>query len=151
MKTIIDKKNHEGGVSSLIEYLFISSILLIFMAMLLITINPLFLEGPLEHVTRYAYIDIGNGVSTRITDIAMIAPRDGQIRTKYDIPDDIVGRGYSVIINPGPRHTGQDSLTISGDKVSIEIPLSGIGATTGIGGQTTSSGLNEILYDSRGF
>jgi len=146
--SIIEDNWHEKGVSSLIEYLFISGILLIFMAIMFTTLTPLFIEGPMDQLTRHAYIDIGNGVSTRIVDLYVIAPYEGTVRTIYDIPDDIAGYGYFVTIEP--LAGGRDFIKVSGDKMDVIIPLSGIGATTGLGGSTSSSGLNEIRYDSAG-
>jgi len=147
--TIDSHQQHEGGVSNIIEYILISSILLIFMVILLTTLNPLLIEGPMDQLTRHAYIDIGNGVSTRIVDLYIIAPDEGNIKTKYDIPDDVAGRGYVVMIEPASG--GKDMLKISGDRMEIRMSLSGIGATLGVGGSTSSSGLNEIRYDSAGF
>ena len=119
------------------------------MVILLTTLNPLLIEGPMDQLTRHAYIDIGNGVSTRIVDLYIIAPDEGNIKTKYDIPDDVAGRGYVVMIEPASG--GKDMLKISGDRMEIRMSLSGIGATLGVGGSTSSSGLNEIRYDSAGF
>jgi len=147
--TIDSHQQHEGGVSNIIEYILISSILLIFMVILLTTLNPLLIEGPMDQLTRHAYIDIGNGVSTRMVDLYIIAPDEGNIKTKYDIPDDVAGRGYVVMIEPASG--GKDMLKISGDRMEIRMSLSGIGATLGVGGSTSSSGLNEIRYDSAGF
>lgn len=147
--TIDSHQQHEGGVSNIIEYILISSILLIFMVILLTTLNPLLIEGPMDQLTRHAYIDIGNGVSTRMVDLYIIAPDEGNIKTKYDIPDDVAGRGYVVMIEPASG--GKDMLKISGDRMEIRMSLSGIGATLGVGGGTSSSGLNEIRYDSAGF
>lgn len=147
--TIDNPQGHEEGVSNVIEYILITSILLIFMVILLTTLNPLFIEGPMDQLTRHAYIDIGNGVSIRMVDLYIIAPDEGTINTKYDLPDDVAGRGYVVTIEPASG--GKDMLRISGDRMEIRMSFSGIGATLGVGGSTSSSGLNEIRYDSAGF
>jgi len=72
----------KGAFSNIIEYILISSILLIFMVILLTTLNPLLIEGPMDQLTRHAYIDIGNGVSTRMVDLYIIAPDEGNIKNQ---------------------------------------------------------------------
>jgi hypothetical protein len=149
MRRTTDHKVRDAGVSSLIEYIFISGVLILFMVILLLFINPLFIEGPMNQLTRHAYTDIGNGISARIVDIYILAPFEGDIRTQFDIPDDVAGRGYFVAIEPASG--GKDMLIISGDTMEVGMSLSGIGATLGVTGSTSSSGLNEIRYDSAGF
>jgi hypothetical protein len=149
MRPITDPVGHEQGVSSLIEYIFITGILMLFMIIMILFINPLFIQGPMDQLTRHAYTDIGNGISTRIVDLYIIAPFEGNIRSQFDIPEDVAGRGYFVTIEPALG--GKDLLKVSGDTVEIEMTLAGIGATLGVEGSTSSSGLNEIRYDSAGF
>jgi hypothetical protein len=136
----------EKGVSDLIEYLIISGILMLLIVITVLTITPVAIYQPADQLSEYAFIDIGNGISTRIVDLYVIAPNEGNITTKFDIPDDVVGRGYEVEI-----------LGEQGDKVSVfqsnirrEVPLAGIGETLKTGGRTTGQGLNEICYDYEG-
>ena len=147
--------NKEEGVSSLIEYIQITGILMLFMAIILVLIPPLFINGPLNTLTQHAYVDIGNGVSTRIVDLYIISPyvgiSHGLIVTDFDIPDDVAGRGYIVDIAPSQGGIlGTDKIVISGNGVRSEISLAGIGSPLGAGGQTTSAGINNICYNSTG-
>ncbi len=142
----------ESGVSQLLEYLLISGILLLFMVILIPTVNTVFLEGPTNQLLAASYVDIGNGVSTRIIDLYAIIPyyNNANITTKFDIPDDVAGRGYFVQIVPGPPGNEIDrNIIISGSGISSEVSLSGIGATLfGTSeGSTSASGLNYIEYN----
>ena len=114
----------------------------------ILTITPVAIYQPTDQLSEYAFIDIGNGVSTRIVDLYVIAPEDGNIVTKFDIPDDVVGREYGVLIESGP--TG-DLVSVSYSNIRRVVPLAGIGETLGVEGNTTGHGLNEILYNSSGW
>jgi len=140
--------DNEEGVSHLLEYIIITGILLLLMIIMLLYIYPIFIESPTNQVKYHAYTDIGNGVSTRIVDLYVIAPGTGNITSKFDIPDDVAGQGYYVDITT--RSLGSDVLTVAGSNMRIQISLAGIGATIGVGGNTSSSGLNEISYKSSG-
>lgn len=140
--------DEEEGVSSLLEYMTITSILLLMTVIMMLYVYPLFIEGPVNQVNYHAFTDIGNGVSTRIVDLYVVAPDNGYINTKFDIPDDVVGKGYFVDITT--KTEGKDILTISGSNTQIQMGLSGIGATIGVGGNTSSSGMNQISYQSAG-
>lgn len=147
--------NKEEGVSSLIEYIQITGILMIFMVIILVLIPPVFINGPLNTLTQHAYVDIGNGISTRIVDLYIISPyvgiSQGLIVTDFDIPDDVAGRGYIVDIAPPQGGIlGTDKIIISGNGVSSEVSLAGIGSTLGVGGRTASAGINRICYNSTG-
>jgi hypothetical protein len=138
----------EEGVSNLIEYLTITGTLVILIVIMMLSIQPVFIEGPVYQLRSNSFMDIGNGVSTRIVDLYVIAPDNGVITSKFDIPDDVAGRGYFVDIIT--RTEGKDVLIVSGDNIRDQISLAGIGATIGVGGNTSSSGLNEIYYNSAG-
>jgi hypothetical protein len=136
----------------MVEYLLISGILVLLLIIMIPMVNEAFIESPTNYLTSYAYIDIGNGVSTRIIDLYAIIPygNDAQIITKFDIPDDVAGRDYWVEIVPGPPERPYDNnIVISGGSgVKSTISLSGIGETV-FGrseGRTTASGLNYIEY-----
>lgn len=145
--------DNESGVSQMIEYIFISSILLLFLVITILTVNNTFIEEPSNFLTTYAYIDIGEGVSTRIVDLYAIIPYsqvNTYIGTKFDVPDDVAGKGYMIEIVEGPPNRPTDRrIIISGDSpIRSTISLSGIGETIfGIAeGKTTASGLNYIEY-----
>jgi hypothetical protein len=141
-------QNPEEGVSDLIEYFIISGVMMMLIIITVLTITPVAIYQPTDQLSEYAFIDIGNGVSTRIVDVYTIAPQDGNITTKFDIPDDVVGREYDVIIEQGS--TG-DYVSVSYSNIERKVPLAGIGETLGVWGNTTGHGLNKISYSSSGY
>jgi hypothetical protein len=136
------------GVSDLIEYCIISAILMLVIIITVLTITPVAIYQPTDQLSEYAFIDIGNGVSTRIVDLYVIAPDEGNITTKFDIPDDVVGREYFVLLDTDV--TG-DFVAVSYSNIRREVPLAGIGETLEVYGNTTGHGLNEISYESGGY
>ena len=85
------------------------------------------MENPANRVIYVAFTDIGNGVSTRIVDTYSLAPINGKITSKFDIPDEIVGRSYHGQISKG---TGVDQVVrvYPGRAWIRRISLAGIGA-----------------------
>ncbi|MBP1928715.1 hypothetical protein J2741_001262 [Methanolinea mesophila] len=146
--------SREGGpykdyaVTTMHEYLIISGILLVLMVIMTITLTAGIISPPIQHLKEYSYIDIGNGVSTRIVDLYVIAPNRGNITTKFDIPDDVAGEEYFVLIGTGA--TG-DQVSVFKDTLSRNVSLAGIGSTLRTGGYTTGHGLNQITYRSEAF
>jgi hypothetical protein len=140
---------NESAVANLIEYIMISGVLMGLLMVMLLLVNTNIMENPANRLCYVAFTDIGNGVSTRIVDLYTIAPRDGNIITHFDIPDDIVGRDYFVEIGPGANPVDQDVKVSRGDLES-SVALAGIGASRGVVGNTTGRGMNTIRYDSGG-
>ena len=144
---IIKESDQDSGVSGLIEYLLISGILMTVMIVLMLNINTVIMQDPADRLSFSAFIDIGNGVSTRIVEVYVLAPNEGTISTKFDIPNDVAGRSYQVDIQP----SGVDeNIVVSRGSINSRISLSGIGATLPAGGSTTGAGLNQITYNSSG-
>jgi hypothetical protein len=148
MKQHFTDENDDTGVSNLIEYVMISGILMFLMVVMLLMVNSTIMEGPVNQVSLAAFTDIGNGVSTRIVDVYITAPYNGTISTAFDLPDDIADKAYFVEI--GQTGTSQD-VTVSRGSTYSKISLAGIGATRGVTGNTTGTGINRIIYDSGGF
>ncbi len=145
-----DRLIGNDGVSTLVEYLMISAILMTLLIVTMLMLNTVMLQEPSDRLNYYAFTDISNGISTRIVDVYMIAPSDGDLVTKFDIPDDVAGRSYSVDISK--RWTNAEDNTseviVSRDSVNYHASLAGIGSTLGIEGNTTGSGFNRIRYNS---
>lgn len=141
--------DRDAGVAMMIEYVMVSGVLMFLLVLLLLLVNANIMEGPANTLSYTAFSDIGNGVSTRIVDVYVIAPRNGTIATSFDIPDDVAGRGYFVEIGPGENPVDQD-VRVSRDYITSHVSIAGIGATKGVTGNTTGTGLNRIVYDSGG-
>ena len=146
------RRRTEAGVATLIEYILISGVLTgLFIVVLLLT-NTHFMEMPARTITYSAYTDISNGVSTRIVDIYAIAPANGDITSRFDIPDEVAGRGYLVEVgNLYSEDLSAQTVRISGNSVVANVAIAGIGSTRRAGGNTTGSGMNRISYNSGGF
>jgi len=139
---------HECAVNTLLEYIIISGVLMVLMIITFLTLSSVIIERPVDQFSEYAFIDIGNGVSTRIVDLYVIAPVQGNITTKFDIPDDVAGREYFVEIS---SESGGDEVIVSRNQIRRKVSLAGIGTTLGVSGSTTGHGINKISYDSGGF
>lgn len=143
-----DRTRPEEGVTTLLEYMSISGVLLLLMVVLMFLVNAVFMEGPARTLQYHAFTDIGNGISTRVVDIYIIAPYNGTINSRFDIPDDVAGQDYFVeALNEGSEQV----IEVRRGDISSRIAIAGIGASRGVIGSTTSKGWNRILYDSRGF
>lgn len=150
MNTIDSAVNYQDdkGISSMLEYIMISSVLMLLMVIMALTLTNSIILPPINHLTEYSFIDIGNGVSTRIVDLYVLAPGNGNITTLYDIPDDIAGREYFVIL--GTTAAG-DQVSVYRDDIRRNVSLAGIGSTLKTGGMTAGHGMNRITYRSEAF
>jgi hypothetical protein len=127
----------------------VTAVLMVLMVVMLLLVNSTFMQGPADTLTYVAFTDIGNGISTRIVDVYALAPSDGSIDTHFDIPTDVAGKDYYVLIGQGITPIDQD-VEISRDSIDIHVSLAGIGASRGVTGNTTGRGLNMISYNSGG-
>ena len=140
----------ESGTTNLIEYVIASGVCLALLVVMLILVNSTIMESPANRLSYVAFTDIGNGISTRIVDVYALAPSDGSIVTGFDIPDDVAGKNYFVLIGKGYNSIDQD-VQVSRDLIEIHVSLAGIGASRGVTGNTTGRGMNRISYSSEGF
>lgn len=140
----------ESGAANLIEYIMVSGVLMGLLIVMLLLVNTNIMEDPANRLAYVAFTDIGNGVSTRIVDVYAIAPRDGIIITRFDIPDEIAGRDYFIEVGPGADPVDQDVM-VSRGYLETHIALAGVGATRGVAGNTTGKGMNKISYNSSGY
>ena len=151
MRPCITEPVNEEGVTRLMEYIIVSGMLLVLMVVMMFTINAVFMEGPADKLRYHAFVDIGNGISTRIVDLYVIAPGNGTIETKFDIPDDVAGRGYFVNVGMTGASRASQAILVQDSNIRSRVAIAGIGATKGVTGNTTGAGWNRIQYDSRGF
>lgn len=146
----LPEHHHDSAVSTLIEYVIISGVLLVLFVIVLLLVNANIMQGPAETLEYHAFTDIGNGMSTRIVDVYSIAPTTGNITTIFDIPDDVVGKEYFVEIHLGATPAEQYTRVYRGT-IASNISLAGISASRNVTGNTTGQGINRISYDSGGF
>jgi len=140
----------DAGVANLIEYIMVTGILMALLIVMLLLVHANFVETPVNTITYSAFTDIGNGLSTRIVDIYAIAPENGNITSRFDLPDEIGGRSYGIEIS---GDTSGQTVDISRDFIKTSVAMAGIGASKHgqAGGNTTGAGVNRLSYDSEGF
>lgn len=143
-------KPDDTGVANLIEYIMVTGILMALLIVMLLLVHANFVETPVNTITYSAFTDIGNGLSTRIVDIYAIAPENGNITSRFDLPDEIGGRSYGIEIS---GDTSGQTVDISRDFIKTSVAMAGVGASKHgqAGGNTTGAGVNRLSYDSEGF
>jgi len=135
------------GVANLIGYIIITGVLMVLLVVVMITTNYSLMERPAERFTYHSFVDIGNGMSARVVDVYAIAPVNGSIVSEFDIPEDVLGAGYTITV----RRAGTDQeIEVRNERSQTVISLAGIGATRAVVGSTTGGGFNRIIYDSGG-
>ena len=137
----------DDGVSTMTEYLLITSLLVFMFIIMMFVVNAGLIEGPSDTLKYHSYVDVGNGVSVRMVDLYAIAPGDGTVRTQFDLPDEVAGEEYDVILEGSEEN---QYIKVTDGSVLAEVAISGIGATRGVTGRTTGSGYNVIYYNSSG-
>lgn len=148
-KTDLAGTSGEPGISAVLEYLNATAVLIVMFILLTMVTGAVLIEEPSVKMKHDNFVDIGNGVSTRIVDIYVIAPENGRIVTYLDLPDTIAADGYIVEMDPAVSGASQRIIVTDGNTEST-ISIAGIGATRAVYGSTTGSGLNRIIYDSEG-
>lgn len=140
---------NEDAVSLTVGYVLLSIIFVIFYGMVLASADKLFIQGPGNIVVKDQFSDIGNMMSTTITDMYMILPENGIITTSYMIPRQIGKETY--IIDADPASIDQIIEIRSGESdKSVSVTISGITSTLSINGTAYSSTSDhKITYDSR--
>ena len=133
----------------------VSGVLMGLLIVMMLLVNTNILEGPADQLSYVAFTDVGNGISTRMVDVYAIAPTDGTITTRFDIPDDIAGKEYYVEVgtrtNPVNDLYESQYIVVRRGYLQSSVDIAGIGASRGITGNTTGRGMNRISYDSGGF
>ena len=140
---------NEDGVATASSYIMFSSLFLVFFTAMYMGMDLVLIEGPSEVVMEDSFTDVGNMMSTTLTDVYLIAPENGYINTSYNIPSEI-GRD-SYLINANVANADQIIEIESMDsEVSVSVTISGIAGAMPIEGTATSSSQDHrIVYDSR--
>jgi len=145
-RSITERGSSDEGVSSLIEYLVISGILMVLIVVTMVMVSNTIIQRPADQLTYYAFTDIANGVSTKIVDVYAI-PSDKSavsITSKLSIPETVAGKTYFVnIVGTGESQ----EVTVTRDSLSSTVYIAGIGATRSAGGSTTGSGIKQVSYN----
>jgi len=136
---------NEEAVSLTVGYVLFSIIFVGFYAMVLLSSDKLFIEGPSNIVVKEQFRDIGNMLSTKITDIYIISPENGIIETSYMIPSEIGKETYIIDAEPISMDQIIEVRSIDSDK-SVSVTISGIASS--LNGTATSGSINGTAYSS---
>lgn len=141
--------NNDKAVAITVGYLMFTSIFITFFMVIQFTTDEMLIERPSEIVMDKKFGDVGNMISTTITDVYLIAPDNGRLETSFIVPTKIAGEYY--IITAETANIDQViGITSSSSDKTVNVTLSGITNTIGINGTTTSSKTTHgISYDSR--
>ncbi|QLC48789.1 hypothetical protein HWN40_00100 [Methanolobus zinderi] len=139
---------NEEGVSSLIEYIMLSVVCVGFFAILFLNSTQVFLDRPNEVVVEDEFTDIGNMMSTMITDMYVILPSNGQMETEYRIPA-LAGTGtYHINADAATSDQIIEVISYSTGK-KVRVTIGGIASTMPINGTAQSSSTEHMIsYDS---
>lgn len=140
--------NSEDAVSTTLAYILFSIIFLVLYIIILLNANDLLVKGPSNIVVKDQYRDIGNMISSTITDMYMIAPENGYIETEYKIPAEIGRETY--IINADLASTDEIiNINSTASEKSVSVTINGIASSMPINGTAYSSAsTHRISYDS---
>lgn len=139
------RDDHSHAVSHTISYIMISSIVAIMLVVTGLTATNVFVTQPAETLMYYSFIDIANGVSTRIVDISCIAPPTGIINTTIDLPDEVAGYSYNVGFW-GDNETKHVSVYYL--NLNLSVPLSGVAGSRTVSGNISGRRLSKVTYNS---
>ncbi len=89
-------KIDENGVSMLLEYLILISILSAFVFILSMNLNQVLEESQLHSVVENQFSDVASEISSQIVDSLAVYPRNGYLRAKVFMPERIGDIEYTV-------------------------------------------------------
>lgn len=139
---------NEEAVSVTMEYIIFSMLFITLFVMLYMSFGDMLMKGPKETVVQNEFSDIGNMMSTLVTDMYLILPENGVIESDYMIPSEVGGEPYTINANLAMTDQIFELKSSSGKESSVTI--SGIATTILINGTVSSSDINHrISYDSR--
>lgn len=139
---------NDDAVSVTMEYIIFSMLFISFFVLLYMSFSDMMVKEPKETVIQNDFGDIGNMMSTLVTDMYLILPENGVIESDYMIPAEVGGESYSINANLAMTDQIFELRSSSGEETSVTI--SGIATTIPINGTVSSSDINHrISYDSR--
>lgn len=140
---------NEEAVSTIFEYILFTLLCLGFFLILTVNSDQMFLETPNDVVMESEMTDVGNMMSTMITDMYLIMPENGYIDTEYRIPAKAGMESY--VIDADVAYADQVIEVISQESgKKVKVTIGGVANTMPINGTALSSSTNHMIsYDSR--
>lgn len=139
----------EDAASSMVEFILVSAIAIIFFVVITLSLSEIFIEGAGEQVAMKQFSDIGNDISTKIVDFYIVAPQNGTLATDLTMPRSVGGHYYEVDADIDAIN---QMITVSSQRSSnldVSITINGIAHTVSIRGSTLSGNPeHQLSYDS---
>jgi len=136
------------GVSILVEYIVIAGILTIFMFFITVQLNDTFIDIPTKIVMQNQFEDIGNQITAKMVDVALVAPESGSVNVKLYMPYSIGDHDYRAGFIQSEGDYVLEIRANEIDKVAI-LPIGNIGLQVIPEGYTFSLDIeNELSYTS---
>lgn len=138
-------RDKESAVSSMLEYTIITAFMMVLFLTVTVASDEVFLTGPSEILRSQEYLDVANSVSVRVVDLAVLAPEEGMIECRFDLPGRVGVRPYSELIVPD---TEENSIRIevSDGEITSCAYLSGIGGSVFVPEMMSGPGIISISY-----
>lgn len=140
---------NEEGVSTVVEYMLFTLICIGFFSIISINAEDIFINDPNDVVMKDEMTDIGNMMSTMITDMYLIVPPNGKIDTEYRTPVRAGREEYTIDADIAYEDQIIEVISQSSGK-KVRVTIGGIATTMPINGTASSSSTNHMIsYDSR--
>lgn len=141
-------KNGEG-VSAVLEYMITFVIAFILFTIMLTMFGSMFIDGPTKVVSGIQFADVGNDIAAKMIDTYLVAPTDGSVKTRFDMPVTVAGSGYTVKVEPINSNDVEVEVYSVTSGISRKITINGVHSTIHLNGITTSlSDTHWVWYQS---
>jgi uncharacterized protein YegL len=142
------RKTEDDGISLILEYVMIAGVCIVFVSVILTYTNTLFIDKPTKSTLSNQMMDVGNQISNKIVDVALIAPQNGEVKVKLFMPYTVGDNDFKAgFVQMGGRYI----LELKSEKLNRteHIPLSNIVLQVIPEGSTYSLSINhEFTYSS---
>ena len=89
------------GVSVLVEYILIIGILALLMAFIVPQLNTLMSRMPTANAMKNQFQDVASEISAQITDMLLVSPKNGVVKSKVYMPSSVSKETYDVKLENG--------------------------------------------------
>jgi hypothetical protein len=134
-----DFLHDDRAISILMQYLMLSGAGIGLFAILMLSLNSVFLENPSNIVMEKRFSDIGNQISTNIIDMYIVVPDNGELETDLIMPAKAGGDYYEVNESSDPLGNQMISVAAMHSTKNVVVTLNGIARTMRVEGTTISS------------
>ncbi|MDK2912005.1 MAG: hypothetical protein PWR29_962 [Methanolobus sp.] len=142
----------QEGVSVVVEYILLTLICIGFFMFITVNSQEMFLQRPNSVVMGDQFSDVGNMMSTMITDMYLILPANGMMETEYRIPAKAGHEDYYINADINVDDAPEDQIIEVGSYSSdqkVRVTIGGVAATMPINGTVSSSSTHRVIsYDS---